>query len=83
MKLRDAVEKLSTEELKQIVADWDQFEKDGAIGDCALRLFAQNFLKDAGIPKERITWWMKEVTFEALRVWISRLRREVVGQMLG
>lgn len=65
--ITEFVESLTDEQRRQIVADYDQFEQEGAIGDCVMRTCATQMLDAHGIGRERFVMWMRDLTFEVLR----------------
>jgi hypothetical protein len=55
-----------TIDTQQIIHDWEQFEKNGHIGDCALRKLAQEYIEHKNMSAHYITLIMKDLTFEIL-----------------
>ena len=66
-KLRTMIGEIEPSVRKQIVEDYEKFESDGSIGDCALRDFAEEYQKSMGIPEHNITLTMNMVVFEVFR----------------
>lgn len=65
----------NTETLGQIIKDWEQFEKEGNIGDCELRRTAQFIM--GKLASSNITFWMKDVAFMTYREMLKRTSREL------
>lgn len=62
--IRKHIDSLMTSEIVSIVEDYEQFEREGMIGDCTLRRHAQMFtIPDSG----GIVTVMERVAFEAYR----------------
>lgn len=49
----------------QCIRDYEQYEKDGFIGDCTLREVAEATFTD--LHRDKIILWMQQVAFEAYR----------------
>lgn len=66
--LREYVATLDEETCQQIIKDQEQFERDGFIGDCALRTHA-DIIKDDVLKAvgTNITLWMDRLVFEVYR----------------
>lgn len=77
--LRDYVTKLTDAQRLEIVADFEQFEREGAIGDCALRQHATKVVKLYGAGIETITVWMRDLAFEIYRWYAGIVIRELRG----
>lgn len=66
--LQAEIQKLTELELLEIKADYETFEQNGEIGDCALRNFAHNFCLKLGCsPGAYTIMWMEKVAFETYR----------------
>lgn len=61
------VEDLTTTTQVEIIHDWDQFEREGAIGDCKLRAAATRFLNENNWPESMVTVAMHALVFEICR----------------
>ena len=61
------VQTLSDATKAQIIKDYEQFEKDGMIGDCDLRSHAHHIRSALKASDTGITTWMGILTFECLR----------------
>lgn len=67
-KIREYVEALDDAVKIEIRDNRDQFERDGAIGDCALRLNARKLMAQLGVVGDaHITLWMDRVACECDR----------------
>lgn len=62
--IKQFVKDQDIETLRQIVSDWNQFEKDGCIGDSVLRNKATEYMNEIG--SNGVTTWMTMLTFETL-----------------
>lgn len=60
--IREQVESWPYEVIEQCIKDYEQFEKDGYIGDCLLRSKAQSF----ELPIN-VSVLMKDIAFECYR----------------
>lgn len=68
MYVRDYVERLLDEERLAIIESYEQFERDGFIGDCAVRHHAEQLVKEMGVAHEgRIILWMEQLANAAYR----------------
>ena len=65
--LKEFVNNLSDDEKIQIMKDYNQFEKDGFIGDSAIRTNARKLIRQLGANENMITMWMKDIAFECYR----------------
>lgn len=59
------VQQWSDDTLKKLVDQYEQFERDGAIGQCALRDAAESLGKEFG--SVRPVLWMERIAFESYR----------------
>jgi hypothetical protein len=59
------VQQWSDDTLKKMVADYEQFERDGAIGQCALRDAAESCCE--GFDWTAPVLWMERIAFECYR----------------
>jgi len=75
--LRNHVADLERDIVLQIIRDYEQFERDGAIGDCHLRSIAHDLIKSITKSTDTggIVLWMEKLAFEAYR----RIAREVIS----
>jgi hypothetical protein len=75
--LRDHVADLERDIVLQIIRDYEQFERDGAIGDCHLRSIAHDLIKSITKSTDTgsIVFWMERLAFEAYR----RIAMEVIS----
>jgi hypothetical protein len=66
--LQERIQALSTDEIRGIISNYEQFEEDGSIGDCPLRSIAEGIKEDlgciSGFPE---VMWMEKAAFEAYR----------------
>ena len=75
MTLRQMVHELSLDRLKELTSDYEQFERDGSIGDCHLRAMAGRVQQELGISSGfPVILWMEKVAFEAYRELYKRLQ---------
>ena len=65
--------------LTELRDDWDQYEEDGSAKNTALRKQAIAMKNHSGSPSDELSYWMKEVAFEAYRVGLKRLTGEWPG----
>lgn len=66
-RVREHIESLSIPDIEELVKEWEQFEKDGFIGDCLLRKHAEYLIESCGHQKHMITIWMRDIAFECYR----------------
>ena len=64
--------------LQSLIADFEQFEADGYIGDCTLRREAEKIGAEVKDPHNVVTW-MKQVAFETYRELYWRSLDRIVG----
>lgn len=73
-KITEYVNTLSVEERSVIISEYEQFEKDGSIGDCTLRYHAERLQETMDPTGNGSTvLWMRELLFATLRVEYKRL----------
>jgi hypothetical protein len=66
--LQERIQALCTDELREIIRNYEQFEREASIGDCLLRHIAEKVKKDLGsISGFPVVLWMEKVAFEAYR----------------
>ena len=67
--LQERIQALSTDELREIISNYEQFEEDGSIGDCPLRSIAEGIIEDLGCISGffPVVMWMEKAAFEAYR----------------
>lgn len=71
--LKEEIQKLTDPELLEIKANYETFEKNGSIGTCALRIFANDFCLKLGVsPGAYTIMWMEKVAFETYRELYNR-----------
>ena len=63
--IQQYIDTLTDEVLVKIIDDYEQFRKDGFIGDCTLRLVAEQLCERVG--SVAVTIWMDRVAFEVYR----------------
>jgi hypothetical protein len=61
--IRAYISILPQKEVLRLIEDYEEFERVGSIGDCALRRTAQSFTA----PYDSIVMAMRDVAFEAYR----------------
>lgn len=71
--IKEYVETLNDEVLIEILRDYEQFEAEGAIGDCALRSNAQEVGFNLGIGDHMIVFTMEKLAFECYRHFANRV----------
>jgi hypothetical protein len=71
--IKEYVETLNDEVILKIIKDYEQFESEGAIGDCALRSNAQEVGFNLGIGDHMIVCTMEKLTFECYRHFAHRM----------
>lgn len=62
--IKQRIENLEIETIKQLIADYEQFERDGFIGDCELRKLAT----DGFFENANVSIFMYQIVFECYRV---------------
>ena len=72
--LQEKIQGLSTVDLKELISDYEQFEREASIGDCLLRSIAENIQEHLGISGLPAVLWMEKVAFEAYRERCKRLQ---------
>lgn len=66
--LQEKIQELSTDELRELISNYEHFEREASIGDCLLRLIAEGVKEDLGdISGFPVVLWMGKVAFEAYR----------------
>jgi hypothetical protein len=60
------IESLSEQEMISIIEGYEQFEKDGIIGDEPIRVFAVAFMKEIEVDSNVVVW-MERLAFECYR----------------
>src|SRR5574343_941344 len=64
--------------LQSLIADFEQFEADGYIGDCTLRREAETIGAEVKDP-HNVVIWMKQVAFETYRELYWRSLDRIAG----
>jgi hypothetical protein len=72
--IQEYIEKQSTNTLRSIAGDWEDFERDGHIGDCTLRNVATELMTK--VSANNVTFWMREVAFSTYRELYKRTAQE-------
>lgn len=80
-------EKMTSDERKQLIADYDAYEAAGSIGDSVLRQKAEELNVYLGVAEHsgveyHITFRMNELAFECLRYYAG-LALEIEGLVQG
>lgn len=71
--IRKVVDEISEEERRQVIEDYEKYEKDGYIGDCVLR----DVTSAVGeFTHDHPTIWMREVAFETYRYYADKYFEE-------
>lgn len=65
--VRQYVAKLPDDEKVLIMANYEQYEKDGWIGDEPIRRHAQAFIEQVNASESGIIMWMNAMAFECFR----------------
>jgi hypothetical protein len=66
-RISEFVSRLSEAEMREIHEDQLRFERDGHIGDCALRNRGDELMKELGANETGVTIWMRELITEIWR----------------
>lgn len=66
--IQEYVADLTEDQRYQIIKDWEQFEKDGYIGNCFLRESVRKIIPSGSIS---ITLIMKDIAFEVFRYYTN------------
>ena len=75
MTISQMVHELSLDKLKELTSDYEQFERDGSIGDCHLRTMAGRAQRELGLNSGfPVILWVEKVAFEAYRELYKRLQ---------
>lgn len=64
--IQQRIQALDDEKLLGFIADFEQFEKVGQIGDCSLRAEAEELGEEFKAP-HNVVMWMQQVAFESYR----------------
>lgn len=72
MKLREFVETLDNDTMKEIVRNYEEFEQSGTIGDKPIRKIANEYMERIGARKYDIILWMDSLVKEIYRVFAYR-----------
>lgn len=70
--LTQYVDTLADHEKMAIIRSYEQFEKDGFIGDEPVRQHALRLIKEYGLSNDHITMWMREVAVECFRFYAKK-----------
>ncbi len=70
--LREYVESLPDEEKDLIVDGYNEFERNGWIGDDPIRLHAVAFMHEIGAPQTSVTLWMEQLAKEVFHYYTRR-----------
>lgn len=62
--IKEIINGLDRPTVVQLIRDWEQFERDGMIGNCELRRMANSF---PGVDSSNVVMFMERLTFEAYR----------------
>jgi hypothetical protein len=73
MKTDDYIERMSEQTRRALINDYEQFRRDGFIGNCVLRSETRIFQRVLGLKKsENITLWMEQLANAAYRHYAHR-----------
>lgn len=78
--LHDYVQRLDQQQRLDIIADFEKFERDGFIDECALRRCAREVQQMYGAGVETITVWMRDLAFEVYRAFAAPVIRDLRQQ---
>lgn len=62
---RELVKDWPTDHVRNVLHNWDAFERDGVIGSCPLRTAASEYL--TMVPTASVTTAMRDIAFECYR----------------
>jgi len=66
--IQEKIQELSTDELRELISNYEQFEREASIGDCPLRFIAEGVKEDLGVISGfPVVLWMEKVAFETYR----------------
>lgn len=66
------VASLPEAEIHSIISSYEQFEKDGYIGDEPIRLHTRAFMESRGLEDHYVSMWMTQVAMECYRYFYHR-----------
>lgn len=73
MKVQKFVEELSHEERHEIIRTYKIFERDGTIGDEAIRIYAQKLIDEINALDSHITLYMRELANAIFRHYYDKM----------
>lgn len=76
MKIQEFVQELTHEERHEIVRTYKQFEKDGFIGDEAIRIQTEKLMEILQIPSAHVTRYMEVLVSACYRYYYDQLFSE-------
>jgi hypothetical protein len=59
--LYDHVAKLDDDQRHQIILNFEEFEREGKIGDCLMRKEAIRYMDERGVSEYSIVYWMNQL----------------------
>lgn len=72
------VDALSSDDRHAVIASYEQFERDGHIGDEPIRIHARQLMVHLGITDDyHVTLWMQQLAFECYRFYYAVYARPV------
>ena len=75
--VREYIQSLNDENcLWEMIANYEQFEQDGSIGDCTLRANAAFVSKELSIPPHNIVMMMDRVALECYRYFAHKYKNQ-------
>ncbi len=75
--VREYIESINDENcLWEMIANYEQFEQDGSIGDCTLRANAELISKELSIPPHNIVMMMDRVALECYRYFVHKYKNQ-------
>jgi hypothetical protein len=65
--LRDFLFDYRDEDLRLLICDYEEFEKNGQIGDCYLRTTAHKYMESVKMSGHNVVFIMEKIAFESFR----------------
>lgn len=73
------VEKLSEDEMKEIIRSFEKFEEDGYIGDEPIRQYTQKMISEYNLPTSTIVIWMNHLAFRVYKYFVDKYLKNEGG----
>ncbi len=75
--VREYIESINDDNcLWEMIANYEQFEQDGSIGDCTLRTNAEFVSKQLSIPPHNIVMMMDRIALECYRYFAHKYKNQ-------